>query len=148
MQRTKEERIESNPFMGMLYQKNTTGDLPHVPPSKEWSYRWIRMTLAGKEDLNHVSNVLNMDQRLKVSWVKEGEIPSLKSWEDGGFVRFKDVALVKFDKRMAKYWDDMMKERARIQKLRLTQDLMTARDKITGEAVYTVEDSEGVPVKF
>lgn len=146
-QRTKEERIDSNPFMSMLYQKNTTGDLPPVPPSKEYSYRWVRMTIGGKEDIHHVSAVLNMDPRLKVTWVKEGEIASMKSYEDNGFVKFKDVALVRFDKRMAKYWDDMMRERARLQKLRLTQDLMNARDKITGEAVFEITDSD-VPVKL
>ena len=140
---TKEQNFERNPFMNALFQKNNVGGLPQVPNSPVKSYRWVRTSMGGHDDVANVSTVLNMDHRLKVSWVKPGEIPDLKAYENKstGRVTFKDLSLVSFDKRMASYYNDAQHEKARMQSARLYEDIASQRNS-KGESVFSIEDSE------
>lgn len=151
-QLTKEMKIEVNPFLRQIHQKNTTGGMPSVPASKSHSYRWVRVSLAGKEDNNNISKVISgYDQNLKARFVKVGEIDNMAAFEDksSGLVRYKDVALVCFDKRMATFWDESQKEISRLQSSQLTEELTSRRDSTTGNSIFHVESpSDPQPVKF
>lgn len=136
---TKEEKIDQNPFLDQLYNQKTNFKLPRVPVSATRDYRWVRKSIGGSEDVSNISKMLNMDARLDWKVATKADVPALANYEKDGVIQYMDVILMHCDKRMGKYWREMIQAKASMQMEQLKAEATRIKDK-QGRSVFRIED--------